>query len=80
MKTIITLALIATLAGCSINAEPLDKEYVIDFAQKVRCAIGYKQQCWCFVASRKTGATSTSGIGLTHAPKEMCGIKKSRSE
>jgi len=58
--------------SCSINSSKLDTNYVQSFAEDVRCAKGYAGKCWCFVASRQTGVASTTGIGMTLAPKELC--------
>jgi len=58
--------------ACSVNASKLDADYAKDFASNVRCATGYKGGCWCFVASRKTGSTSSTGIGMTLAPDSFC--------
>jgi hypothetical protein len=63
MKRLICLALF--LGGCSVNASALGEDYVKDFAHSVRCAVGYKGACFCFVASRQTGNTDSTGIGMT---------------
>ena len=57
-------ALSLSVAGCSINASKLSDGYAKDFAESVNCATGYKGACFCFVASRKTGNTATTGIGM----------------
>lgn len=60
------------LQGCSVNASKLDSDYAKEFAENVRCAYGYNDACWCFVASRKTGSTDSTGIGMTLAPDDFC--------
>jgi hypothetical protein len=62
MKRLICLALF--LGGCSVNANALGEDYVKGFAHAVRCAVGYKGACFCFVASRKTGEPHSTGIGM----------------
>ena len=65
-------ALCLVFSGCSVNAQKLDKEYVQKFASQVRCSKGYKGKCWCFVASRQTGKTDSTGIGMCIVPDELC--------
>lgn len=60
------------IQGCSVNSSKLDTNYVQSFAEDVRCAKGYAGKCWCFVASRRTGSSATTGIGMTLAPDELC--------
>ena len=77
MKKLILAVLALALFGCTVNPSELDSSYVQQFADSVRCAWSTKQVkegvCWCFVASRSTGNTSSTGIGMTLAPKELCG-------
>jgi len=75
MKLILALIaiLVAMIASsCSVNPAQLDKDYVQEFASKVRCAKGYKGGCWCFVATRTSGAAGSTGIGMTAAPNKFC--------
>lgn len=60
------------IVSCSVNSSKLDADYVESFAEDVRCAKGYAEKCWCFVASRRTGSSATTGIGMTLAPDELC--------
>ena len=69
--TIVILVMVFC-SNCNVNPSKLPEDYVAKFAAKVRCATGYKNKCWCFVASRKTGNTDSTGIGLTLAPDELC--------
>jgi len=72
MRWILVVIALVGLCGCSVNASKLEANYAKKFAENVRCAKGYNNGCWCFVASRKTGSTDSTGIGLTLAPKEFC--------
>lgn len=63
MKRLFVLAML--LSGCSVNASALSEDYVKDFAKSVRCAVGYKGACFCFVSSRPTGDANTTGIGMS---------------
>ncbi len=72
LLVVIVIFFLSCSSGCSVNPKELSAEYVQDFANKVKCATGYKGRCWCFVASRKTGSTATTGIGMALAPDELC--------
>ena len=76
MKKLIAITFALSLFGCTVNPSKLDASYAKEFADSVRCAWSTQQVgegvCWCFVASRKTGSTDSTGIGLTLAPKELC--------
>jgi len=72
MRWILVMIAVVCLCGCSVNASKVDSDYAKEFAENVRCAKGYAGGCWCFVASRKTGSVSTTGIGMALAPKEFC--------
>ncbi len=66
MKTIlvvISLAIIPMM-GCSINASEIDPAYASKFAKSVRCAVGYKEACFCFIASRRS-----VGMTIDHTGK-----------
>jgi len=65
MKKIFVVLATLFVVGCSINASELSQGYAEDFAGSVKCATGYKGACFCFVASRKTGKVSSTGIGMT---------------
>jgi len=72
MRWILVVIALVGLCGCSVNASKLDDGYVKEFAEKVRCAKGYNNGCWCFVASRQSGMGSSTGIAMALAPKELC--------
>ena len=66
------LLIVGTIKACSVNAERLSSDYAKDFAASVSCAKGHQGKCWCFVASRKTEKTDSTGIGMTLVPDELC--------
>ena len=70
--TAIIAVIVFAVYSCTVNPSKLDEDYVEKFANRVRCAKGYKGKCWCFVASRRTASTSSSGIGMALAPDELC--------
>lgn len=72
MRWVLVLIALLGLCGCSVNASKLEADYIQKFADNVRCAKGYAGGCWCFVASRKTGSTNSTGIAMTLAPKDFC--------
>lgn len=69
-KLLILLAFLAT--SCTVNPSKLDPDYAKKFADRINCAVGHQDKCWCFVASWKTGGCGSTGIGMTLAPDEMC--------
>jgi len=72
MRILLAIIILFGLMGCTVNPSKLSNDYVQKFADKVRCATGYKGGCWCFIASRKTGNTDSTGIGMTLAPEDYC--------
>lgn len=58
------LLALLVLAGCSVHSKPMSASSASEFAEDVRCAIGYKGVCFCFVASVAPSEVKTSGVGM----------------
>jgi hypothetical protein len=72
MKKIILIMII--LFGCSVNPSKLGDDYVKKFVNNINCAKNTKYNlCFCVVASRRTGSTDSTGIGLTNIPCQKIG-------
>ena len=65
IKSLLAIALVATLAGCGVNTsdnidlDASDIRYIKDSETGL---------CFAFVASRKALSASTSGLGFTEVP------------
>lgn len=67
----ICLCLISFI-GCSVEPSKIDKEH----AEKMSSKITYFKDkrtglCFATIASRKTGSTDQSGLGLTYIPCQL---------
>lgn len=70
-KFLSMLAITAALLGCSVNPSEMPKNYAKDAANKMVYARDNRTGlCFGFVASRKTGTFSSSGLGATLVPCE----------
>jgi hypothetical protein len=73
MRYALALIVLATIiSGCKVRPSKMAKDNAVDFAQNIQCVRGYKNKCWCFVASTKNLEMSPSGMGVTLAPDELC--------
>lgn len=75
MKKIIFISFIGLMAivfsGCSVNPSKLSDKYAKDFIKNITYVKDSKTGlCFGIIASRKTGSTDSSGIGITCVPCE----------
>jgi len=67
----LTITIGLSTLGCSVNAKKMDDEYVKDFVSNLQYGQDPKTGlCFAIISSRKTGSTSSSGIGITEVPCE----------
>lgn len=82
-RLICVLFIAAALLGCSVEPSSLSNSHIKETAEKMKFTsirignkftsirIGNNDVCFGFVASRKTGHTSQSGLGAVWVPREL---------
>ena len=70
MSKLIYLGIIALLiAGCDVNPSKITKKYADDMASKITYTMDVRTGlCFAVIATRKTGSTDQTGMGLTQVP------------
>ena len=75
MKKLICVSiLVFAILGCSVNPSELPDKYVKETAKKLKFTsikAGKNEVCFGFVASRKTGSGSSTGLGAVWVPCDL---------
>ena len=65
------VAVCAMIVGCSINPSKFSEDQAQDLVDNLTYAKDSRTGlCFAMVASRKTGDTDQTGLGITHVPCE----------
>jgi len=81
MRVVAILLALSWCSGCDVRPGSLEYSNLQDFANEVECARGYKNKCWCFVATRRGGlGQETTSIGMALGTDDLCDRPRQREE